>query len=116
LSEMELMCDRVAIIQAGKLIDVRTLREMVSNEGEQQATEIEVDKPEAAVEVLKEQHPNFAVQQNGDKLELTVAREQIPDVVHSLVMGGIKIYAVHSVNKSLEDTFLEITGGGSDVV
>jgi ABC-2 type transport system ATP-binding protein len=116
LSEMELMCDRVAIIQAGKLIDVKSLRDMVSNEGAQLATEIEVDRPEAAVVLLQTKHPNLAVKQNGDKIELMVARDQIPSVVHSLVMGDVKIYAVHSVNKSLEDTFLEITGGSSDVV
>ena len=31
LSEMELMCDKVAIIQAGKLIDIRTLRSKDAN-------------------------------------------------------------------------------------
>lgn len=32
LSEMQLMCDRVAIIQKGKLIDVRSVKEMIGND------------------------------------------------------------------------------------
>ena len=35
LAEMELMCDRVAIIQNGKLVDVRLIKEFVHEDGKQ---------------------------------------------------------------------------------
>jgi ABC-2 type transport system ATP-binding protein len=36
LSKMELMCDRVAIIQNGKLVDVRLIKEFVQADSKQQ--------------------------------------------------------------------------------
>lgn len=52
LSEMELMCDTVAIIQNGKLIDVRNLRD---EQGSDALIEVafEVDDAERAVELME---------------------------------------------------------------
>jgi ABC-2 type transport system ATP-binding protein len=116
LSEMELMCDRIAIIQAGKLIDVQTLREMVSGGETKHVTEIEVDATDAAINTMKANHPDINVVEKENKIEVSIPKDAVPQVVHSLVMAGVKIYGVHVVNQSLEDKFLEMTGGGSSVV
>ncbi|GAY74772.1 hypothetical protein NBRC111894_326 [Sporolactobacillus inulinus] len=39
--------------------------------------------------------------------------EKIPVVVDTLVLSKIRIYGVAAVAKSLEDRFLEVTGGKS---
>ncbi|GMA50681.1 putative ABC transporter ATP-binding protein YhcH [Alicyclobacillus contaminans] len=114
LSEMELMCDRVAIIQSGKLVDVRTIRNgLGADEDTEQTTEIQVDDGEAAVAVIRADHAGVSAQLQESAVVVSVTRDKVPEIVRSLVVAGIKIYAVNSVNKSLEDTFLEITGGGS---
>jgi ABC-2 type transport system ATP-binding protein len=109
LSEMELMCDRVAIIQNGKLIDVRTIR------GEHAAkvntrVVIEVDRPQSAIEVI--QAAGFAGELAGEN---TVAFEADKDstaaINASLVSAGIKVYGIRAQVKTLEDQFLEVTGG-----
>ena len=109
LSEMELMCDRVAIIQNGKLIDVRTIR------GEHAAkvnnrVVIEVDRPQGALEVL--QAAGRSGELEGDNaLTVEADKENTAAINASLVSAGIKVYGIRAHVKTLEDQFLEVTGG-----
>jgi ABC-2 type transport system ATP-binding protein len=114
LSEMELMCDRVAIIQNGKMVDVRDIHEMIGGEA-QSLVQIETDRPEEAANRLTELHPDWLGPHplRGDgTLELALTHDQIPDAIARLVAEGFRIYGVRTATKSLEDTFLEMTGGG----
>ncbi|WP_270165959.1 ABC transporter ATP-binding protein [Paenibacillus sp. SYP-B4298] len=105
LSEMELMCDRVAIIQAGKLIDVRQINAGAQEQAVQVA--FEVDQPMEATLLLAD----LQAAHEGSRLLLTVEREEIPQINARLVAAGIKVYGIRSHTKSLEDQFLEVTGG-----
>lgn len=105
LSEMELMCDRVAIIQAGKLIDVRQIH--ASGQGQAVQVAIEVDQPLEGSLLLAD----LQASHEGATLLLTVEREAIPQINARLVAAGIKVYGIRSRTKSLEDQFLEVTGG-----
>ncbi|WP_379132427.1 ABC transporter ATP-binding protein [Paenibacillus sp. sgz500958] len=105
LSEMELMCDSVAIIQNGVLIDVRQLKtvgEAVLPAGE---TRFEVDDPEAARLLA-----GGGILKEGG-LVVSGTREEIAELNARLVSGGVKVYAIGTVTRSLEDQFLEMTGG-----
>lgn len=113
LSEMELMCDRVAIIQAGKLIDVRAVRDMSTDNA--QIVTIEVSNELQAVTIIADLHPDLTVTEGNGHIELEITREQVPEIVHALNINGIRTYGVRTANKTLEDTFLEITGGASNV-
>ncbi|KAA8783375.1 ABC-2 type transport system ATP-binding protein [Paenibacillus sp. 4624] len=106
LSEMELMCDTVAIIQNGKLIDVRNLRD---EQGSDTLVEVafEVDDAERAVQLMEGE----AVIQ-GKVIVMSLSREQIPDVNAKLVREGVQVYGIRSVTRTLEDQFLQVTGGG----
>lgn len=112
LSEMELMCDRVAIIQAGKLVDVRTVGEIADN-GDVPWVAVEADALDTAEAILKEQFPDRALRIEGAELWAPVGREDVPDLIAALVTAGVRVYGVRAVRASLEDRFLEITGGGS---
>lgn len=105
LSEMELMCDTVAIIQSGKLIDVRSLK-VEDLEGQYAETGFEVSEPERALELVG------AGRLEESRLIVTVNREQIADLNSRLVAAGIKVYGIQVLTRSLEDQFLEMTGGG----
>ncbi len=109
LSEMELMCDRVAIIQQGKLIDVRPIQDFADINAEQ-VYQIEVDAPEQALQLLQESGLAQQAQVVNGLLQLTAEREQIPELASRLVQAGIKLYSIRPQQRSLEDQFLEITG------
>jgi ABC-2 type transport system ATP-binding protein len=47
------------------------------------------------------------------QLELRIERELIPQIAACLVMADIRIYGIRNVTKTLEETFLEMTGVGA---
>jgi ABC-2 type transport system ATP-binding protein len=107
LAEMELMCDRVAIIQSGKLIDVRPIGEVRGDSGSMQV-DFEVDRPEEAAALLASYE---AAPLGGGAVRILAEREAIANINASLVGAGIKVYGIRTHMKSLEDQFLEMTGG-----
>jgi ABC-2 type transport system ATP-binding protein len=110
LSEMELMCDRVAIIQSGKLIDVRSLHDKQVSEQRASRVIIEVNAQQQALSTLMA--AGYAAEAEGtEALALLADRETIAAVNAALVAAGIKVYGIRVQVKSLEDQFLEVTGG-----
>ncbi|OMF14395.1 bacitracin ABC transporter ATP-binding protein [Paenibacillus amylolyticus] len=105
LSEMELMCDTVAIIQNGKLIDVRNLR---AEAGSDALIEVafELNDADRAADLIQ----GTTVQ--GNVLVARVSREQIPDINAKLVSEGFQVYGIRNVTHTLEEQFLQVTGGG----
>ena len=108
LSEMELMCDTVGIIRHGKLIDIRQLR---TAEGERvfEETAFTVNDAEAAAALLQE----FQASARDHRIIVRGDENMIADINATLVGAGIRVYAIQPVTRSLEDQFLEMTGGDS---
>ncbi|MFM9328772.1 ABC transporter ATP-binding protein [Paenibacillus mesotrionivorans] len=109
LSEMELMCDRVAIIQNGRLVDVRTTKELVQ-EGGRGTVVFEVSDTKLAHQVLAQKDGAYPAELQQEGIVLQLDREEIADVTALLVHAGVKIFGIHPVTTSLEDKFLEMTG------
>jgi len=107
LSEMEMMCDRIAIIQNGCLVDVQLVKDFV--ETQEHLYEIDVDNVDIAVMQIKELLPMVQVIKKENKIELPIQKEQVPDIIKKLVQQDIQIFGVKEVSKTLEDRFLEIT-------
>lgn len=115
LSEMELMCDTVAVIQQGRLIDVKELGHSGKADGsggadQVQETVFEVNAPAAAQDLLVSLGFSSRAEENG--VILTVNRTDAAHVNARLVNHGIAVYGIRPVTRSLEDQFLEMTGGG----
>lgn len=105
LSEMEMMCDRIAIIQKGKLIDVQQVHDFVSGDVHKYFIELDVSNINSVHNLT-----NVPFVQRDNGIEVEVEKEQVPDVIKQLVDNGVRIYEVKAVSKSLEDRFLEVTG------
>lgn len=105
LSEIELMCDRVAVIQNGKLIDIRDINVETSS-----FYYIEATPNDQAAALLQKHDYNFVTENNGYVVE--IKKEVIPKLISQFVHEGIQIFAVQPHQKTLEDQFLEMTGGG----
>lgn len=108
LAEMEMMCDRIAIIQKGKLIDVKNVREFKNESGEERYV-FAVDDVETTMRLMKEVH-HFEPIKQGDRLVVAISRKNIPKIVQSLVEQKVAVYGIEQVTKSLEERFLEVTG------
>ncbi|MCM3786668.1 ABC transporter ATP-binding protein [Neobacillus mesonae] len=104
LSEMELMCDTVAVIQNGKLIDVRQLRPENGALAELEYT-FEVSDVEAALSLIGQGRAE------GHMLSVSCTRDEAAELNARLVQHGVKVYGIRARTSSLEDQFLALTGG-----
>ncbi|MBN2981071.1 ABC transporter ATP-binding protein [Cohnella algarum] len=109
MSEMEMMCDRVAILQKGKLVGVHPIADMADDE----RTEVrfEVDRPDAAVQILQTIMAGDEIAADQRHIQIRIDKSRIPEISRKLMGAGINVYGVNAVKKTLEDKFMEITGG-----
>ncbi|MDU1844107.1 ABC transporter ATP-binding protein [Niallia alba] len=109
LSEMEMMCDRIGIIQEGKLVDVQLVKDFVAVE---QVFEIELNPVDTAINYLKNVYPDVQMTSSELGISLTVTRDKIPEIIKTLVLQDFRIFGIKEVSKTLEDRFLELTNQG----
>ncbi len=86
LSEVELVCDRVVILLAGKVVAAGTPGELAQPRG----IELETDRGRRVV--------------GG-------AREDVPRIVEELVRAGERVYEARVLTSTLEEVYLEAVGG-----
>lgn len=103
LSEIELMVDRIAIIQNGELIDIRELQHVAAAQ-----YYIEVGQPDQLQAMFEEP---LTKENSGYVVNLT--KEEVPALVRKFVESGIDLYTIQPIQKRLEDQFIEMTGGGA---
>ncbi|WP_259473388.1 ABC transporter ATP-binding protein [Clostridium estertheticum] len=110
LSEMELMCDRIGILQNGKLVKIQDMKEMLEDELDSTIA-LTVAPIEKAKLYLESLNSKYRAKINDKEIEIKENIEKVPELVEKLVGQGIKIYGVRKVQQSLETKFLEMTGG-----
>ena len=107
LSEMEMMCDRIGIIQKGKLVDVQHIQDFVQDT--EKVFSFEITNRTKALQVIKANFAQIIVQQTDLGLSLAISKEQVPDIVKLFVENEISIFGIHEITKTLEERFLEVT-------
>ena len=111
LSEMELMCDRVAVLDNGKIVKTEEITQ--KDEEPTETIELRVKDTQKAIDILKEKFEIETKNQNN-VLEITLATEQVPSVVKELANADVGIKAVIPKEHSLEDIFFDATKGGNE--
>ncbi|GIP60559.1 ABC transporter ATP-binding protein [Paenibacillus woosongensis] len=112
LSEMELMCSRVIVIQQGELVTVRSLEEHQS-ETEYAKLKLRVDDAVRAKERLQRMEEVIitGIAPESKEIAVTVRERYIPRMVQALGEERIGLYRMEESRESLEDEFLKWTGG-----
>jgi ABC-2 type transport system ATP-binding protein len=88
LSEVELVCDRVVIIDRGRVVAAGRPEELAHARG------VEVETA------------------SGTRVFEELTREQVPALVERLVAEGERIYSVRIRSSTLEEVYLEVVGEG----
>ncbi len=110
LSEVEQVCDRVAVIDRGRVIAMGTMDEL---RGVSQRVRIRVTGLIPESEVLL--HRYGRVMSDGEWYTIFgMTADRIPEMIALLVEEGARIYAVEPARESLEERFLHLLGGQSD--
>jgi ABC-2 type transport system ATP-binding protein len=86
LSEVELVCDRVVILLAGKVVAAGTPGELAQPRG-------------------------IELETNRGRRVVAGAREDVPRIVEELVRAGERVYEARVLTSTLEEVYLEAVGG-----
>jgi ABC-2 type transport system ATP-binding protein len=106
LGEIEQMCDRVAIIHHGRILREGSVQELISSRHEM---EFRVGDVEQAARIVREK--GFEFRADTDRLWISIDENDAPALVAALAAGGIAVFHAHRRLETLEEMFLQATGG-----
>ncbi len=106
LNEIEQVCDRVAIIQRGRLIAEGWVDELVNRDPR---LLVRIDQPARARDVLREAFDIREVALDGDELTIVAPALRPAEINAALVGAGIAVDELRMLQNTLEEAFLDIT-------
>ena len=106
LAEVELMCDRVAIIHKGRLLRTGSVRELISS---QRTMELRVGDVARAMAIVTER--GLQATADTDRILIDIDEADAPPVIAALAQNGIDVFHARPRMQTLEDLFIEATGG-----
>jgi len=111
MDEAQRLCDRVAIIDKGKVIALGTPRELIQSLGGTEVIEFTCDGPvdEACIRALQGVH---TVKGRNNGLSLTVEQfhKTLPLVLAQVQQAGRALTGLSTHHATLEDVFVNLTG------
>ena len=112
LAEVELMCDRVAIIHKGRILRDGPVRELIS---ETRAMEFRVSDVPRAMEIVRAHTPAGPPALHADDgiCRVNLEETDAPPLIAALVENGIEVFHARPRVQTLEEMFIEVTGGES---
>jgi ABC-2 type transport system ATP-binding protein len=108
LSEIQLMCDRVAIIAKGEVIHTESVKTLLT---QQERLLWKLDPQPAGIDVLK-QVTDF-VQVQGEYVTTFYEESEVGEWNKQLIQAGVTVKEMNRKLPTLEDLFIEMTGGES---
>ena len=106
LAELESFCNKISIIQNGKIIETSSLEDAKRVKGKI-IYEIELDSTDGVDKIIENEINTI----DSHIIKINLTKEEIPEIVSKLVNENKKIYKVCEDTISLEDAFLKKTGG-----
>ncbi len=113
MEEAERLCDRIGIIDEGKIRAEGTRRELVALIGEKDRVSLTAAGPLArAAETLRRLDGvhDVSVREGGIEVIVAQARHELPTILQTVTDAGVTIRSVEVVEPDLEAVFLHLTG------
>jgi len=110
MQEVEAICDRVIIIDKGKIVADKKLEKLIS-ETATQIIEVEFDQKISETQIATIENISSYTTTNGAIWELTFAtnKDMRPSVFDFATANGLKTLQLNQKNKNLETVFREVT-------
>ncbi len=108
LTEIELLCDRIIIIQDGVITDTEEVRTQEQDDEEGVTLVLRVTPVESALQVLNDQAIPVLEKREGE-IEIRLPYPELPELNRLLVAHSVDVYTVSLVKQSLEERFLQKT-------
>ena len=114
LTELAEMCNRVGIIERGRLLAIGSVAEIQRRQRPHREVNVRVLGDVAAAKTWLETHEHVkSVAINGAELRFAHqgTEEHEADLLRDMIQGGLRVIEFASHNVSLEDVFLQVTRG-----
>lgn len=112
LSEVELMCDRVGILDKGRLIKIEDLKNIIEikDKNDNEAIyKIITNDNKRAKDILV--NNGYEVNDEKEALEVSIKKDKIDLLINIMLSNGITVYEFSIKKSTLEEEYLNITGG-----
>jgi ABC-2 type transport system ATP-binding protein len=107
LSEVELICDRVAVVDHGRVIALGTIGELL---GSDNRVRLRIDGLDLPGQAALRRFGELDIQGEWYTIH-GVTPDTVPDLVTEIVRLNGRVYAVEPRRETLEDRFLQLLGG-----
>jgi ABC-2 type transport system ATP-binding protein len=113
LGEVEMICDRVAIVDRGRVVRDGSLAEVI---GDIPQVRIAVDRADRELLAALARHGEVLSVEPTDAGQVTVLLgiaelEQVPAVARTIVSQGVALYGLVPARRSLEEVFVSLVEG-----
>lgn len=112
LSEVELMCDRVGILDKGRLLkieDLKNITEIKDKNDNEAIYKIITSDNKRAKDILVES--GYSVKDEKEALEVSIKKDKIDSLINIMLSNGITVYEFSIKKATLEEEYLNVTGG-----
>ena len=112
LSEVELMCDRVGILDKGRLIKIEDLKnkiEIKDKNDNEAIYKIITNDNKRAKDILV--NNGYSVKDEKEALEVSIKKDKIDSLINIMLSNGITVYEFSIKKATLEEEYLNVTGG-----
>ncbi len=113
LSEVEHMCDRVCILNKGKIIGLDSVENLSRKIGMKTRMNVFIDAEginDAVLDSVKKMSDVLSVEKTGTGINVVCSRNVSSSVNELLVRNKVKVNSIRVTEPSLEEIFLKLTG------
>lgn len=107
LAELEQTCDVIGLINNGRLIEHRTMKEFNTMVESKQRIQLICNYPNYASLVLKKKY-NLICRVVGNSILVPIKEKNLASIISYLTYKKIKIYSIKKIHKSLEELYFEL--------
>jgi ABC-2 type transport system ATP-binding protein len=113
MDEAERLCDRVAVVDHGRVIALGTPRELIRSLGAEQVVELSMADSQALAAGTFDGTPGMLSTRNDGPvwtLQVSAAHEALPVILSRVEQAGGTIVELRTHTPTLEDVFVSLTG------
>lgn len=107
LSEVEQLCDTVAFVDHGSIIETRTMNKIKQETSNSARFRITLNYPNYSAKMIYLKF-NIPVEVAGNSVLVPCQETLLPKIIDALRVRDVQIYAINVETKSLEDVYIDI--------
>lgn len=116
LAELDSLCDRVAVINSGKIVGIQTMEQIRHFGDDNSSYKLIVDNSEATKSAFAENSIKYEIL-SENTFKVTVSEDMAETIIPMLFERGVRVKAFAPIEKTLEDAFIQMVSqsGGSKI-